>query len=122
MAGTDTVYNPVSSVEKNIEFADGSNSVDVTFEDNTTNSVFEYQSTRYVSAAVKESGTVKFFQDNRAIPGCTAIKAGTGRPATCIWKPSTLGSTSVTAVLTPSNTANPQRTSQPAIATIIPKS
>ncbi|NDF03103.1 MAG: hypothetical protein EB067_06720, partial [Actinobacteria bacterium] len=122
MAGTDTVYNPVSSVEKNIEFADGSNSVDVTFEDNTTNSVFEYQSTRYVSAAVKESGTVKFFQDNRAIPGCTAIKAATGRPATCIWKPSTLGSTSVTAVLTPSNTANPQRTSQPAIATIIPKS
>ena len=122
MAGTETVYNSVSSVEKNIEFADGSNSVDVTFEDNVTNSVFEYQSTQYVSAAVKGSGTVKFLQDGRPIPGCTSIKAATGRPALCTWKPSTLGSTAVSAILTPSNTANPTRTSEKAFARIIPKS
>jgi hypothetical protein len=83
--------------------------VDVIFA--TESLEFEYQSSVRITVNVVESGKVLFKQDGRPIPGCTAIKATPSAPAVCMWKPSAFGYPSITATLTPTNTANPTRTS-----------
>jgi hypothetical protein len=63
--------------------------------------------TNPIAAQVNTPARVTFLVNNRAIPGCTAIKtvasAGT-HTATCKYRPTSLGSLTVSATITPNST------------------
>ncbi|CAN2212917.1 Fibronectin type III [Candidatus Nanopelagicaceae bacterium] len=107
--GNATVYNDVLSLTSSIRFLLGDGNVDVFFAGDATE--FVYQSNVRITVNVVESGKVQFMQDGRPIAGCMTIKASPSTPAVCNWKPSSFGYPRITAILTPTNTANPARSS-----------
>ena len=70
-----------------------------------------YLQTNPISARVNTPSRVTFLVNNKAIPGCTAIKTvstsqldGTNQIATCQYRPTSLGSLTVSATITPNST------------------
>ncbi|MGA0866744.1 MAG: fibronectin type III domain-containing protein, partial [Candidatus Nanopelagicaceae bacterium] len=58
-----------------------------------------------IIASVSEEGSVAFLLGGSALSGCSAVASSNGE-ATCSWTPGSLGSVSLTAVLTPTDSAN----------------
>jgi hypothetical protein len=110
MAG-DATYNNVSSSATAITFTTSAQSVAI-----TVASTVGYQSSNVISVAVGTAGKVNFLQNGVTIPGCGEIRASVTSPATCSWRPSTLGAVSVMAEVTPTNPSVPVSRS---VATIV---
>ena len=110
MAG-DATYNNVSSSATAITFTTSAQSVAI-----TVASTVGYQSSNVISVAVGTAGKVNFLQNGVTIPGCGEIRASVTSPATCSWRPSTLGAVSVMAEVTPTNPSVPVTRS---VATIV---
>ena len=83
----------------------------------TTNAVLVLVTTKYlennpISARINTPARVTFLANNKAIPGCTAIKTvattqlsdGTNQIATCQYRPTSLGSITFSATITPNST------------------
>jgi hypothetical protein len=65
-----------------------------------------YLQTNPIAARVNTPSKVTFLANNKEIPGCTAVKtvsASSTHTATCQYRPTTLGSITISATITPSN-------------------
>ncbi len=60
-----------------------------------------------ITASVSQAGAVNFRLGGSSISGCSAVASSSGS-ATCSWTPGSLGAASLTAVLTPTDSANYQ--------------
>jgi hypothetical protein len=99
MAGNAT-YNAVSSSGTVVTFTTTARSVGIDIETTMT-----YQTAYVITVNVGTAGKVNFLQNGKVIPGCGEVRASVTSPATCTWKPSTLGLVSVVAEISPTNTS-----------------
>ena len=110
MAGNAT-YNDISSSATAVTFTTSSQSIAV-----TVTSPVTYQTGNAITVVVGTAGKVNFLQNGVTIPGCGEIRASVTSPATCSWKPSTLGGVSIVAEITPTNPSLPVSRS---VATVV---
>jgi hypothetical protein len=78
-----------------------------------------------ITITVGAIGKVRFTANGKKIPNCLSIATGGSLPnvtATCSWKPSVQGRTSLIAVTTPTNGALPVETSSPVFITVFKRS
>ena len=66
-----------------------------------------YRTLGTITATGSLAGKVTFYERGKAIPGCVRISMNGSNVATCSWKPSLHGSTTITATAKPSNTYVP---------------
>jgi len=66
-----------------------------------------YRTIGTITATGSLAGKVTFYERGKAIPGCVRVAMNGSNVATCSWKPSLHGSTTVTATAKPSNTYVP---------------
>ena len=66
-----------------------------------------YRTAGTITATNSLPGKVTFYEHGKAIPGCKSVAMNGSNIATCTWKPSLHGSTSITATAKPSNTYVP---------------
>jgi len=66
-----------------------------------------YRTVGTITATGSLAGKVTFYERGKAIPGCVRVSMNGSNVATCLWKPSLHGSTTVTATAKPSNTYVP---------------
>ncbi len=66
-----------------------------------------YRTVGTITATGSLAGKVTFYERGKAIPGCVRISMNGSNVATCSWKPSLHGSTTITATAKPSNTYVP---------------
>ena len=107
MAGNAT-YNSISSAPTIVTFTTTARSIGIDVVTSMT-----YQMPYVITVNVGTAGKVNFLQNGKTIPGCGEIRASVTSPATCTWKPSTLGTVSVIAEITPTNTSIPVSRSTP---------
>jgi hypothetical protein len=107
MAGNST-YNSVSSSSTVVTFTTTAQSLGIAVVTSMT-----YQMPYTITVNVGTAGKVNFLQNGKTIPGCGEVRASVTSPATCTWKPSTLGLVSVIAEITPTNTSIPVSRSTP---------
>jgi hypothetical protein len=93
-------YNAVSSSGTVVTFTTTARSIGISVATTMT-----YQSSNVITVNVGTAGKVNFLQNGKVIPGCGEVRASVTSPATCTWRPSTLGSVSVVAEITPTNTS-----------------
>jgi hypothetical protein len=93
-------YNAVSSSGTVVTFTTTARSIGISVATTMT-----YQSANVITVNVGTAGKVNFLQNGKVIPGCGEVRASVTSPATCTWRPSTLGSVSVVAEITPTNTS-----------------
>ena len=66
-----------------------------------------YRTVGTITATGTLAGAVTFYERGKAIPGCVRVPMNGSNVATCTWKPSIHGSTTITATAKPSNTYVP---------------
>jgi hypothetical protein len=66
-----------------------------------------YRTAGTITATNSLPGKVTCYEHGKAIPGCKSVAMNGSNIATCTWKPSLHGSTSITATAKPSNTYVP---------------
>ena len=80
----------------------------------------KYGSPVTVSAVTTTPGTVAFVNGSTNITGCTAVATSAGR-ASCSWTPTSVGSTTLRATLTPTDTANYNSSAQVNLSVTVAK-
>jgi Concanavalin A-like lectin/glucanases superfamily len=63
-----------------------------------------YRTAGTITATTTLAGKVTFYDHGKAIPGCRNVATNGSNIATCTWKPSLHGATTVTAIAKPTNT------------------
>jgi hypothetical protein len=109
-------YNPISSSATAVTLTTTAGSVGIAVVTSMT-----YQAPYNITVNVGTAGKVSFQQNGKVIPGCGDVRASVTSPATCTWKPSTLGVVSVVAVITPTNPSIAVSRSTPVSVTVIPR-
>ena len=110
MAGNAT-YNDISSSATAVSFTVTAQSIGLTVPSSVT-----YQASTSITVVVGTAGKVNFLQNGKTIPGCGEVRASVTSPATCSWKPSTLGNVAIYAEITPTNPSiAPSRSTEVAV-------
>jgi hypothetical protein len=89
-----------------LSYLRSSTPVEFTMRLTSGSNVVVYRTNATIEALVPRAGRVSFFQGGKPIAGCTRKVTSGSSPnivATCTWKPSTRGSTYLSALYTPTN-------------------
>lgn len=87
----------------NIDYSSGPVAISLGLTSGGTQAVFRTVS--QLKASTNTAGTVSFYANKKIIPGCRKV-ATSANIAYCNWKPSVHGAISLSAVVTPTDTAN----------------
>jgi hypothetical protein len=82
----------------------------------------EFLVPKNITATASVAGTVNFMFNGKTIPGCFARPTNGSLVATCSWKPAVRSTVTITATLSPTNSAYAPSTSEAVIATVKPRS
>ena len=78
----------------------------------------EFLVAKNISATASVAGTVNFMFNGKTIPGCFAKATNGSLVATCSWKPGVRTTVTITATLSPTNSAYAPSTSDPVTVTV----
>ena len=78
----------------------------------------EFLVPKNITATASVAGTVNFMFNGKTIPGCFAAATNVSLVATCSWKPAVRTTVTITATLSPTNSAYAPSTSEGVIASI----
>ena len=82
----------------------------------------EYLVAKNITATTSVAGTVNFMFNGKTIPGCFAKATNGSLQAVCSWRPGVRGPVSITATLSPTDSAYAPSTSSAVIATVAARS
>ena len=105
----DTNYSAITSAAKSIVVNKVAATTTVSSATNLSLVVIQavYLQTNPIAANINVAGKVTFLANGKAIPGCTSLKTTESSPnftSTCKYKPTSLGSITISATITPTNT------------------